>query len=563
MKWFVNSKISVLLIGLCAVLLVGAGSAEADFTFGTPTNLGPVVNSYANEHPAGMTADGLSLYFSSRRPGGTYSEWYDIWVTTRPTKDDPWEEPVNLGSPINTSQSYWEPDITPDGLTLVFNRVGTVYPNWDVWIATRPTTNDSWSNPVNLGPTVNSYVEDMDPCISADGLTLYFNSRRSGGHGDMDILMTTRPTINDPWSEPVNLGPPVNTSSSDACPDISTDGRMMFFSSRRPGGFGGGDLYMTSRPTTDDPWGEPVNLGPAINTSGHETYPDISPDGRLLTFASNWPGGMGGNDLWPAPIVPVVDLNGDGIVDSGDMCIMVDYWGTDEPLCDIGPTPLGDGIVDAQDLIVLAEHLFEEMDDSTLIAHWPLDEAQGNTVYDYAGTYDGRILGGPVWQPSGGIVDGAIQLDGVDDFIFINSIPDSIKGPFSVFTWVKGGAPGQVVISQTDEVNWLCAETLEGNLMTELKASDRAETELLSQTIITDGNWHRLGLVWDGSHRKLYVDEVAVAEDTQDNLEVSEKRLYIGTGKAMKSGTYWSGLIDDVRIYNVALAPEEIEVLAQ
>jgi hypothetical protein len=74
--------------------------------------------------------------------------------------------------------------------------------------------------------------------------------------------------------------------------------------------------------------------------------------------------------MWQVSIEPVVDLNGDGIVDSTDMCIMVDdYWGTDEPLCDIGPMPWGDGIVDVQDLIVLAEHLFEEVDDPTLIAH--------------------------------------------------------------------------------------------------------------------------------------------------------------------------------------------------
>ena len=91
--------------------------------------------------------------------------------------------------------------------------------------------------------------------------------------------------------------------------------------------------------------------------------------------------------------------------------------------------------------------------------------------------------------------------------------------------------------------------------MTELKGTSGGAAILRSQAVITDGNWHRIGLVWDGSHRTLYVDDVAVAEDTQDNLEVSENRLYIGTGKALKSGTYWSGLIDDVRIYNRVVRP--------
>ncbi len=86
-------------------------------------------------------------------------------------------------------------------------------------------------------------------------------------------------------------------------------------------------------------------------------------------------------------------------------------------------------------------------------------------------------------------------------------------------------------------------------------ASGRDANELLSQTIIIDVNWHRIGLVWDGSHRTLYVDDVAVAEDTQTNLEGSENGLYIGAGTAMEPGSFWSGLIDDVRIYNRAVIP--------
>ncbi len=81
----------------------------------------------------------------------------------------------------------------------------------------------------------------------------------------------------------------------------------------------------------------------------------------MLYFHSPRSGGFGISDIWQASIEPIVDLNEDGIVDATDMCIMVDNWGTDEPLCDIGPMPWGDGIVDVQDLIVLAEHLFEEI----------------------------------------------------------------------------------------------------------------------------------------------------------------------------------------------------------
>ena len=115
------------------------------------------------------------------------------------------------------------------------------------------------------------------------------------------------------------------------------------------------------RATKDDDWGEPVNLGPPVNTSYSNNSPSISADGQVLFFASNRPGGFGDFDLWQAPIIPIVDLNGDGIVDSADICIIVDHWGTDYSLCDICPMPWGDGVVDVEDLIVLAEHLFEEV----------------------------------------------------------------------------------------------------------------------------------------------------------------------------------------------------------
>jgi hypothetical protein len=91
--------------------------------------------------------------------------------------------------------------------------------------------------------------------------------------------------------------------------------------------------------------------------------------------------------------------------------------------------------------------------------------------------------------------------------------------------------------------------------MTELTMAGRGSSSLGSQAIITDGNWHRIGFVWDGSYRKLYVDGVVEAEDAQDNLDISTNGLYFGTGKAMEPGTFWSGLIDDIRIYNRVIAP--------
>jgi len=547
-------------ISLVLVLALGLAAqvANADFTFGTPTNLGPIVNSPVRDSRVSISSDGLELYFGSDRPGG-YGD-SDLYVATRPTPDDPWDEPVNLGPVVNTSARDRGARLSADGLSLFLhsNRPGGSG-GVDLWVATRPSKDEAWVAPVNVGPTVNNSYGAGSPSISADGLNLYFHSARSGGFGSSDLYVAARTTIHEDWVEPINLGATVNSSASDWAPNISPDSLTLHFCSTRSGGYGSTDMWMTRRARTDDVWGTPVNLGPTVNSSAADNAPAFSADGSMLYFHSNRAGGSGDRDLWQAPIIPFVDLNGDGIVDAIDMCIMVDHWGEDYSLCDIGPMPWGDGVVDVRDLIVLAEYLFEDVNDPTLVAHWALDEIEGDiasdSANDSANDNDGIVYGDPAWQPESGVVDGALQLDGIDDYVSTPFLLNPADGKFSVFVWIKGGAPGQAVLSQIGGVNWLCADTLEGNLMTELKATGRVAAILPSEAVITDGNWHRIGLVWDGSHRTLYVDDVAVAEDAQANLEASENGLYIGTGKAMEPGTFWSGLIDDVRIYNRAVTP--------
>jgi len=345
---FWNKKTISLALTLALALI--ASVVNADYTFGTPT----VITTDHVTSPS-VSTDGLSLYVDA--PDG--SGGWDIWVGTRETIHDAWRDQTDpiRPTPPNSSYSDGNPDIWADGLTVFFNSDRPEgHGGKDMWLATRATTNDPWSEPENLGPTINGPYDDVHPTISTDGLSLFFSSDRPNGHGDdRDIWFSTRPTINDPWSEPENLGPIVNSPSWDSGPDISSDGLTLFFDSERPGGYGLYDIWVTRRATTDDPWGVPVNFGPIVNDSNYNFTPCISADGSILYWWSTI------GRLRQVPIIPIIDFNGDGIVNSADMCIMVDYWwGTDESLCDIGPTPLGDGIVDVQDLIVLAEHLFEE-----------------------------------------------------------------------------------------------------------------------------------------------------------------------------------------------------------
>lgn len=372
---------------LVFILALGmiAEVANADFIFGEPTNMGPTVNASANDFCPRVSTDGLALFFPSVRAGGVGG--LDIWVTTRATKDDPWGAPVNLGATVNSSSDDYSLSISADGLALYFvsKRPGGSG-GYDAWVTTRVTKNDPWAAPVNLGPTVNSSSDDYSLNISTDGLTLHFTSNRGGGSGGHDVYVTTQQTTSDLWGVPVNLGPTVNGSSNEYTLGVSADGLALYVVSDRGGGSGSLDIWVTRRTTANDDWGALVNLGPKVNSSAVDGFPGPSADGLMLYFSSNRPGGSGGVDLWQIPITTVVDFNGDGTVDSTDTRIMVDHWGTDESLFDIYPMPWGDGTVDVQDLVVLAGHLYEDIDDPTLVAHWALDETEGMVVDDSPGT---------------------------------------------------------------------------------------------------------------------------------------------------------------------------------
>ncbi|MFH1881141.1 MAG: M56 family metallopeptidase [Planctomycetota bacterium] len=554
----------LLLAVLACVVLTNAYVAKADFIFGTPINLGPAVNSSAFDGGPIISADGLELYFTSNRPGGSGS--FDIWVATRETIQDPWGEPVNLGPTVNSSSLDANNGISADGLSLyIFSNRPGGSGALDIWVTTRASISEPWGEPVNLGPTVNSSADDGGPYISADGLSLFFESNRSGGYGGNDIYVSTRATTDDPWGEPVNLGPTVNSSVWDWFPSLSADGLSLFFTSVRSGGSGGDDIWVATRETTDDPWGEPVNLGPTVNSSAAETCPNISADGSTLSFHSNRPGGSGDVDMWQVKILPVVDLNGDGKVDFKDFRKLAQYWGQDEPSCDIAPLPFGDGIVDMKDLNLLSEYLLKEFQP---VAHWMLDETEGSIAHDSIGKNDGTLYGNPAWYPTGGIIGGALLFDGVDDYVSTPLILDPAKGSFSAFAWIRGGAPGQVIISQTDGTGsgaaWLWADSSYGRLITRLMHPPF--DPLVSESVITDVQWHHIGLVYDFDELKrcLYVDGAEVAKDTDFVGGVgSNGGLYFGVGKTLDATSFFTGLIDDVRIYDRALNAEEIAELAR
>jgi hypothetical protein len=409
---------------------------------------------------------------------------------------------------------------------------------------------------VNMGPVFNSASRLSEhPDISTDGLSLYFVSARAGGYGGRDVWVTTRETTEDNWGEPVNLGSTVNSTGGDSASSISSDGLLLLYT--RPGdGSARDDIWVTRRASVSDPWGLPVNVGPPVNTAVEDLQPNVSADGRTLYFSSNRGGGYGGYDVWQAPIIPIVDFNADGKVDGKEVLMMAEHWGQNYPLCDIGPFAWGDGVVDANDLTVLARYIGQEVNDPTLIACWKLDEASGVVAADSAGHNNLTVMGNATWQPSGGKIGGALAFDGKGSFAAsAKSVLDPAAGPFSVIAWVKGGAANRVIVSQESGADWLYLNQY-GMLTTDLAVSPRAAAKsLTSDAYVPDDRWHRVVLTWDGTNRVLGVDGVEVAKDTQPSLAPSNGNLNIGGGKNLTPATFWSGLIDDVRIYDRAVKP--------
>jgi hypothetical protein len=184
-----------------------------------------------------------------------------------------------------------------------------------------------WSAPINLGPTVNSVSLERAPAISKDELSLYFGSSRPGGFGGEDIYVSQRETRDSEWGAPVNLGPIINTVANESVPAFSRDGHLLFFSSGRPGGSGGVDIWVSRREHTHDDfaWGPAENLGEGVNSLSTDAGPSYFDNDEVgvpqLYFNSNRPGGPGISNLYVSeqaadgsfgPAVPALELNSTG-----------------------------------------------------------------------------------------------------------------------------------------------------------------------------------------------------------------------------------------------------------
>lgn len=265
-----------------------------------PRNLGPSINSIGDDYVPGVTADDRLIFFTSRREGNTggfnpvdrnYDE--DFYFSTRDSAGN-WRQSVNLGPPVNTELNEGTACISPDAQFVFFTACYRPESIGGCDLYVSKLEGYHWSRPQNLGPVVNSRYYDTQPNLSPDGRTLFFVSNRPGGLGGTDIWQTS--FKDGRWQPPINLGPPVNTPSDEYGPYLHSDDRTLYFSSDGHPGFGGLDLFLTTRDSSG--WRLPRNLGYPLNTAADEQYLVLNAAGTKGYTNSNAPGGMGKLDIY-------------------------------------------------------------------------------------------------------------------------------------------------------------------------------------------------------------------------------------------------------------------------
>lgn len=291
----------VLILGMNFITDANAQEIDTtDFENREVFNLGKTINSEYFEGFPMIMPDGLTLYFSSDRPGGSGD--LDIFISQRETVDDDWGEPVNL-EVINSPASDHSVTVSADGQNIYFmsKRDGS-YGSGDIYISYRNDVIDAfgWGKPENLGPIINT--EQLEACplvqVNDNGKTiLYFVSNRDdiGGMGEIDIYSSVFNEESGMFDIPVNMSG-INSQEL----DMHFEPVKGLIWSNRPGGLGDEDIWKASFDTTDQTWKNPVPLSYPVNTGYIEGMPSLTHDLKELIFHSNRPGGEGSHDIYVA-----------------------------------------------------------------------------------------------------------------------------------------------------------------------------------------------------------------------------------------------------------------------
>lgn len=268
-----------------------------NYTF-APVNLGDSVNTAALEYYPSFTIDDSLFVFTRRNAGNIREDFYKSTLTAKG-----YSKAELIKGDINSEPSKGALNISQDGDWLLFagNFPGKGYGDFDLYISYN--TPSGWSEAINLGGNINTDFVETAPSLSPDKNALYFTSNRPGGYGGYDLYVSFR--VNGKWQPAINMGPQINTKGDEMAPFIHADNQTLYFTSNGLPGYGGTDIYMV-RKTGNKSWGTPENLGYPINTKDNEGSIFVAADGTTAYYASDRADTKGLLDLYSFTLRPDV-----------------------------------------------------------------------------------------------------------------------------------------------------------------------------------------------------------------------------------------------------------------
>ncbi|MDQ3534256.1 MAG: hypothetical protein M3421_01350, partial [Bacteroidota bacterium] len=270
-------------------------------------NVGREVNSEWDDFGPVLNEDETLMIFTTKRKEGNLNEdvdldnfaFEDIFSSTK--KNGAWTKAENIGPNVNTKFHDSNLALSKDGKTLYIYKDDN---GGDIYVSNQ-LSNGTWSKPQPLSESINSSFAELSISISPDNNTLFFSSNRPGGQGGIDIYMCSKDDRGK-WGRSVNLGAAINTEYDEESPFIDYDGKTLYFSSKGRKGMGQYDIFKSVYDSTERAWSEPVNLGYPINTPDDDVFFVSTKDGKRGYYASVREDGMGYLDIY---MVTIPDLN--------------------------------------------------------------------------------------------------------------------------------------------------------------------------------------------------------------------------------------------------------------
>lgn len=265
-------------------------------------NIGEEINSPYPDYVPVISPDESVLYFTSRRPGssnnvkdaqGNYHE--DVYVSYR--KDGSWTPAVNVGSPINTETHDACVALSPDGQRMIIYRTAPDIVTGDLYITRLDTSGNTWGPLQKFGSEINSQYIETSACFSNDTSEIYFSSNRPGGYGGKDIYRIKK-LPNGRWGLPYNLGKEINTKYDEDDPFLHPDGVTLFFSSKGHNTIGEYDVFRSTLNTETNSFTTPENLGYPVNSVSNDRFFVLSGDGKHGYYSSVKEDSKGSSDIY-------------------------------------------------------------------------------------------------------------------------------------------------------------------------------------------------------------------------------------------------------------------------